>query len=107
MISLTEFNEIFKQRHDFLSEDLKVLENNFPHIKFNNIPEAWICEIDSYLNKIDSSGVKSLNQTMGFLHIDCKKITKQDCKVLKSLEKKIYKLDVDIHNQLHEGIILN
>lgn len=107
MISLIEFSEIFRRRHDFSSEDIKILESNFPHIKFKDIPDDWICEIDSHLQKIDSSGIRFIYQTMGFLHIDCQKISKRDCKVLKSLEKKLYKADIDLHEQLHEGIILN
>ena len=42
-------NKTFNYRHDFDAQDLKVLKNNFPEIIFKDIPEAWICKIDSML----------------------------------------------------------
>jgi hypothetical protein len=45
--------EEFNERHDFEDEDLKVLQQRHPNIQFNNIPTAWIINIDEMLSRID------------------------------------------------------
>lgn len=107
MISLVQFFEIFMKRHDFVYDDIDLLRNRFSHIKFNNIPEAWVCEIDTHLSKVDTTKISIVSQTMGFLHIDCMDLSAKDRKVLSTLEKRLYSIDIDLHEQLHEGIILN
>ena len=86
---------------------MNLLQNRFPHIKFQHIPEAWAYEIDLALSRINNSKVISVSQFMGFLNIDCSFISRQEQKILKALEKRLYSIDIDLHEQLHEGIILN
>lgn len=107
MISLVQFVEIFMKRHDFIYDDADVLKNKFVHIRFNNIPEAWVYEIDIYLSKINSTKISSVSQIMGFLHVDCTNLSTKERKILNALEKRLYSIDIDLREQLHEGIILN
>jgi hypothetical protein len=108
MISIPEFNEEFHTRHDFIYPDLDFLNMSYPDIQFNDIPEAWVCVIDTYLRKIeDISLVKSISQIFGFPIIDVLNVSdasESDKRALQGLQVAIELLDVDLHDQLGEGI---
>lgn len=108
-LTIEQFNYQFIKRHDFNYYDALFLSKKYKGIKFINIPEAWVCEIDFKLSKIKKlSSIKSLSQIMGFIIIETKNnILKHDLKIINMLDNRIKSIDIDLHNQLKEGIILN
>ncbi len=94
----------FQHRHDFDSEDLEVLRNNFPGVKIGNIPEAWIILIDKMLQKIFNH-VSAIEQHFGFLVVNYIDYNEKDLynvkKVVKSFENKLYAIDKDLHQELN------
>ena len=111
MISLPEFHKHFVGRHDFDSPDLNVLEHRFSRIQFNAIPEAWICEIDKALSKMEAPNkVLSISQVMGFVTIQLRQfdtLSNNDLLVLKSLETRLEDIDIDLRKELDSGILLH
>jgi hypothetical protein len=105
MISINDFNKAFIERHDFEYDDLNILSLKYPGVMFSNIPEAWVILIDSFLAKAKNSKIKSISQTMGFLIVDG--VSESDMKFLKYLEDKIVQLDIDLHDNINEGIVLH
>ena len=109
MINLEEFTAIFNTRHDFDYDDFDYLSNKYPTVCFENIPEAWVCIIDSFLQNIsDIENVKLISQVMGHLIVKSRKcFTSDDSKLLVEMEKTTIQLDIDLHRALGEGIVLN
>ncbi|MFA5757962.1 MAG: hypothetical protein WC942_01095 [Clostridia bacterium] len=109
MVSVYEFSEIFNHRHDFNCTDINILSDKYTNIIFKNIPEAWILEIDKFLSLIKQpKKIFKISQEFGFLvifHND--KLIQHDKEILQQLENNLTILDIDLHSQLKEGIILN
>lgn len=91
---------IFNERHDFETEDVKLLYSKFEDIKFSNIPEAWVILLDKFLEN-NFVYVKSVSQLYGLLHIDfiSSKSKKLETDTLR-LEKRLYMIDKDLHAEL-------
>jgi hypothetical protein len=87
-----QINE-FDNRHTFECDDFFILQSKFPHIKFRNIPDAWILLIDELLSKIDTSSIKSVSQFCGFIKI----VGAQsfDVQTIEKFEKRLFKIDID------------
>lgn len=92
-------NKTFNYRHDFDAQDLKVLKNNFPEIIFKDIPEAWICKIDSMLLSFKNiENIKEVKQSCGFLFVKGKKeLDLHDKNLIETSEKDIYQADSDLY----------
>lgn len=112
-ISLEEFKREFDRRHDFESEDLQVLANNFPEVDFYNIPEAWIIPIDKMLRVIgkyvsyisqDCGHVRVMRRVMdGDPSVRPGKETDRDKEIFSQislLEKRVRAIDKDLHDKL-------
>ena len=107
MITIEEFSKEFNKRHDFEYDDDEFLPNKYSEISFQDIPEAWVCVIDTYLSKLkDKSAISSISQVMG-LCVIAGESSSEDKKILQCLEKTISDIDMDLHEQLKSGIILN
>ena len=108
MISVQQFHDQFVDRHEFSYEDSVVLAKRFKHISFRDIPEAWVYEIDKFLSMMfQVRKVRSVSQVYGFLVIDCGELLEFDKNLLGDLEEHLKVLDIDLHNQIEEGIILH
>ena len=108
MISIPEFHKHFVARHDFESPDLSSLKHRFRHISFNDIPEAWIYEIDKALSKMESPNkVLSVSQVMGFVIIRFDSLSNTDLSILKTLEERLEVIDIDLRKELDSGIMLH
>lgn len=118
MISLIQdLAKEFNYRHDFEYEDLNFLSKKYTTISFDNIPEAWVCQIDIFLSKInDIQNIQSIFQTCGFLivnYVDNKNINSKDLKTIIKLKDQLCKVDIDLHDEFwsshlnKNGIILN
>jgi hypothetical protein len=108
MTTIQQFTKEFNYRHDFSYDDIDFLPKKFSNITFNNIPEAWVCEIDrvfTLLNKAD--GIKSVSQIMGFLVIDFDHLSRHDVKLLHGLDEQIKLLDIDLYKQFETTSLLN
>jgi hypothetical protein len=107
-ISIEEFHQLFVHRHTFVCSDFDVLAKRFKHISFQDIPEAWICEIDKVLSMMNQPHkIKMVSQVYGFLVVDHLGLTEFDENLLKDLEANLRVLDIDLHEQLKEGITLH
>lgn len=108
MITIKQFTKEFNYRHDFSYDDLNFLPDKFSSIIFNNIPEAWVCEIDRVLSLLDNvNNVQSISQTMGFLVIKFDKLSKHDIKLLSKLDEQIKLLDIDLYESCETSSLLN
>ena len=99
-INLTELSKEFQKRHDFNSEELDVLNNNFPNVQFKNIPEAWIVLLDKMLRETGTDHVKSVEQHCGLLCVSETKPRELDLSIVDKYEKRLYKIDEDLHDRL-------
>lgn len=107
MISIQEFYNEFLDRHDFLYSDLDYLPNKYKHIKFTNIPEAWVCQIDHCLQKLCSiNNIIEISQECGFLVVSGN-VDETDIVMINKLDSRLKQLDIDLHSKLSEGIILH
>ncbi len=108
MVSIDEFKSQFIERHEFVYSDLDVLRKRFKHILFNDIPEAWVYAIDKTLSIMSQPNkIHSVSQVFGFLVVDCAKMSDFDKNLLKTLELELKVLDIDLHEQIEEGIVLH
>lgn len=111
MISLQQFSKEFLERHDFEYEDSNFLSHKYQHIKFLDIPEAWVFQIDDALGMLDRPmSVRSISQVMGLIVFDVQDLNDHDKLILKKLEEKIISLDKDLHDLLDvviDGILLH
>lgn len=92
----------FDDRHDFESDDFKKLKGNFPHTKFNKIPEAWIVVIDEMLCSMREPGsVEEIGQEYGQLIVKFREGFElpDNKKYIEEAESKIYNLDEDINHE--------
>lgn len=104
MISVPEFDQEFSARHEFVFEDSNFLRAAYPSIRFSDIPEAWVCLIDTYLRKMqDPTSIRSISQVYGLIVLDVGSVSEHDKKVLRVLEDGIKMLDVDLYDQLKAG----
>jgi hypothetical protein len=108
MVSLEEFYNQFMDRHEFVYEDSETLSKRFRNISFYNIPEAWVYLVDKFLSMMNQvRKIRSVSQVYGFLVVDCKDLSDFDKNILADLELHLKVLDIDLHNQIEEGIILH
>lgn len=108
MVSLEEFYNQFVDRHEFVYEDSETLAERFRNISFYNIPEAWVYLVDKFLSMMNQvRKIRSVSQVYGFLVVDCKDLSDFDKNILADLELHLKVLDMDLHNQIEEGIILH
>jgi len=98
-ISLEELNKAFRKRHDFNTEELKLLQDNFPKIKFIDIPEAWIVLVDKMLRETHED-VKSVEQHCGLLCVTENVPGDLDLSIVSKYEQRLYKIDKDLHDRL-------
>ena len=108
MISLGEFGLIFNERHDFNYDD-QFLTEVYKHIIFNDIPEGWAVCVEEYLYSLENPEiVSSVSQLFGQIIIEfCGVQTERDKKRRGVLEGIIQRIDLDLHEELAEGIVLN
>ena len=94
-ILAAEFNE----RHNFNSGEIELLRRNFPKVIIDNIPEAWVLPIDSFLHI--TSNMKRLEQHWGFIVPTwIEPPSEKDKKNFKELEEELYAIDGDLHQLL-------
>ena len=101
--TLDMFSKEFKDRHDFGDDDLMVLQNNHPTVRFESIPTAWIMVLDQMLMGI-SEQVRCVSQYYGQMVVFWKgKPTDKAFRSVKLAERKLYMLDEDLHQRLSYG----
>jgi hypothetical protein len=100
MNSLSAIKQIFDDRHDFDVEEEKTLKQNWPYIKFFNIPTTWIIIIHDLLISLDAFKIKEIRQDFGHLTIISNNLHKTEQDLINYVEKKIYQLDEDLHAQV-------
>jgi len=105
MINIVQFGSEFNKRHDFEYEDIDFLPKKYNHISFRKIPEAWVCPIDHCLEKMeDLMKVSEISQYSGLLVVHCDNISENDRQLLVELDKTLRLIDLDLHEQLENGI---
>lgn len=108
MITVEQFSAEFSKRHDFTYQDFDFLPKKYSHICFKDIPEAWVCLIDSTLSMLeDISKIRTISQYHGFCVVDCDNVSSVDRTVLASLDSGLRLIDIDLHEQLEDGIVLH
>lgn len=103
-----QFYNQFLLRHDFISDDLTILNDKYSYVKFYNIPEAWIITIDEMVEDILMVGQNpsiKVSQKMGFLDVEfvssgSKKLIDYSF-IIKAAERELYLLDADLHGDLN------
>ncbi len=107
MISVSEFQKLFIERHEFNYDELDLLSTTYPDILFKDIPQAWVCCIYDRLSSIrDLSKIVSISQIFGFPVIQYENdISDVTFGILKDLEHDLLLADIDLHNQLDAGNI--
>lgn len=97
-MNLSAIKQIFDDRHEFDAEEENILKLKWPRIKFYNIPQAWIIQLDEFLRNFNSFKIKEIRQDFAQLTIiPSVRLTDEEKFNLNSLEKKIYSLDKDLH----------
>jgi len=97
----------FEERHDFNSEDLGLLFERHPSVKFFDIPEAWIIPIDEMLCLVRyANPFNEVRQVDGLLVVSIKNGIKEiDLakykKIVSAADYKIYNIDSDL-NQIKD-----
>jgi hypothetical protein len=105
MINIVQFGSEFNQRHDFEYEDKDFLPKKYSHISFREIPEAWVCPIDHCLDLMEESNkISEVSQYSGLLVVHCTDVSEHDQHLLDELEKTLRLIDLDLHEQLENGI---
>ena len=95
------YKETFDVRHEFESEDLEILRERWPGIRFVNIPDAWIFIIDEMLGVMRYDlRIKEIRQEYGQFIVVHDELSDSHKKILKKCEAAIYKTDVDLFEQL-------
>ena len=110
MITVQQFSVEFNARHDFDYEDIDFLHINYPTISFSSIPQAWVCPIEEVLGQVadeDFGKIHSISQVMGHLVVDYCPTSEHNRVLFSKLERKLISLDIDLHDELGEGIILH
>jgi len=109
MIDINQYNKTFQKRHQFKYDDLNFLPKKYTHIKFCNIPEAWVYPLDKILSQMkDNTTIKLIQQIMGFISIDKKcEVSSEDNLKLQRLDQMLTSVDIDIFNQLETSSVLN
>lgn len=108
MISSQQFGDEFRRRHDFEYPDMYFLLGKYIHTKFEDIPEAWVCEIDHHLSKLqEPKKVYKIAQFFGFMVPYFGDVSEHDREVLRDLEERVHLIDVDLHEQIKDGIVLH
>ena len=99
MISISDFSKEFNYRHNFNAEDIGILQQKYPNIKFVNIPEAWIICVDNMLQCLKEYNIRCIQQYYGFLSVigDYSSEAKE---IIKFFEGKMYQADADLHKDL-------
>lgn len=93
----------FNLRHNFDSEDIDILKERHPSVRFIDIPEAWIITIDEMLSSMRyATPVKEVRQFQGLLitilknGLKSKNIEKYRI-VINKKEQELYSIDMDLH----------
>jgi hypothetical protein len=105
MVSIHGLAKEFYYRHDFGSDDVGILRGKFPNTQFHNIPEAWIVVIDDMMNElVQFSQPTWVQQHFGFLSVQFKSPPTEDLReVIKLAERRLYRIDADLHKNLRES----
>jgi hypothetical protein len=97
----------FDERHDFDSEELKILSERHPSVKFYHIPEAWILPIDEMLCSVRYTiPFNEVRQINGMLVVAIKhgvsgpELAKYK-EIISVADYKIYNIDRDL-NQIKD-----
>ncbi len=97
MSSLLAIKKAFDERHDYSSEDLSVLQERWPEVKFVNIPDAWILILDTMLCRLRyDNPVREIRQEYGQLVVLHKPLRKRQKEVIQQAERQIYAVDADL-----------
>ncbi len=105
MLNLEQFSVEFSKRHDFVYDDSDYLPKKYYYVAFKNIPEAWVCPIDHCLEKLEEPvKIFGISQYCGLLVIEYEDVSDHDLKLLNRLEDTLRTLDLDLHEQLENGI---
>lgn len=95
---LTNIKIEFDGRHDFEDDDLNILFERWPNIKFENIPVSWIVPVDEMLCHMRlNNPVKEVRQHFGQLIVITDVLTDKQKKIVKATENKIYSIDKDLY----------
>ena len=100
MISISQFSKEFNFRHDFDVDDIDILKKKYPEVKFLNIPEAWIIQVDNMMQCLKSYNVVCVQQQYGFLSVILKESTPESKQIIQYFENKMYQIDIDLHKDL-------
>lgn len=93
MNSLIQYKKEFDSRHDWDIEEENILKNNWPSIKFENIPQAWIIPIDKALLSLsDIESIKEIKQYYGQIIV-----SPHDKKFEKIVERLVKVTDIDLN----------
>lgn len=96
-MSLLETKNEFDHRHEFGDDDLDILSDRWPNVKFINIPSAWIWVIDEMLCTLRyDNPIKEIRQEFGQLIIMTGKTTLNQAKIIRGTEIKILAIDADL-----------
>jgi hypothetical protein len=105
-ISVPAFYREFEHRHEFDSDDIRLLQTKYPHIRFEGIPEAWVIVIDELVRQVgrlDRTALVAVRQDFGFLSV-FRRAGHQYPEIVRELvklaETRLYLIDVDLHRQL-------
>jgi hypothetical protein len=100
----------FKERHDFDSEDLSLLFERHPAVKFHDIPEAWIIPIDEMLCSVRyDNPFSEVRQVDGLLVVSIKdgiertELAKYK-EIISAADYKIYNIDRDLNKIKDESV---
>lgn len=101
-ISIEAFLNEFNCRHDFDTNDVKLLNSRFYNTISYNIPEAWIYLIDCLLAKaytINPLMVRTITHHYGFLSVIYRDVDvpREFLDYVKEIEKQLYLIDIDLH----------
>jgi len=91
--------QFFDNRHVFEDEDIDLLKERWPEISFNNIPLAWVFQLDEFLCKTKySSSITEIRQEFGEVIVLGELNTKLKTRI-HELEAQTYLVDWDLHMQ--------
>jgi hypothetical protein len=102
-----EFAKLFTQRHTFDEEDQKTLRERWHDVNIFDIPDAWLLIVDEMLSqicKIDYRAIASVGQRCGFLFVSFRDGRERESflKVVGDAERKLYRIDIDLHKELND-----
>lgn len=105
---LLKLSKTFNVRHDFNTFDVNLLQENFPNVKFQNIPTAWVCLIDSFLNDVFDLNQNlniTITQSFGLFIVsfsDKDIIDDNIHNLISKYESEIYDIDKDLHSDFEK-----